>query len=218
MSNPDTYYNRTEVSNSDLTELKNLLYPRAQYGDKEKAFRFGTLLDALITEPDRVRYDKRMVDDEVYSGEDWTLAEEMKKSLWREARNDGFLKYVLENASCQKFSVNKGQVFEYGGFKYRLDTRCKWDWFLDQMGFGGDLKSTAAASQKEFDEAFDFFDWDRSRAWYMDIVGSQRDFIYAISKKNCKVFKKFIERGDVSYTRGEEKYSDLAFKWWQLFE
>ena len=113
MSNPDTYYNRTEVSNSDLTELKNLLYPRAQYGDKEKAFRFGTLLDALITEPERVRYDKRMVDDEVYSGEDWTLAEEMKKSLWREARNDGFLKYVLENASCQKFSVNQGQLFEY---------------------------------------------------------------------------------------------------------
>ena len=138
-------------------------------------------------EPERVRYDKRMVDDEVYSGEDWTLAEEMKKSLWCEVRNDGFLKYVLENASCQKFSVNQGQLFEYGGFKYRLDTRCKWDWFLDQMGFGGDLKSTAASSQKEFDEAFDFFDWDRSRAWYMDIVGSQRDFIYAISKKNCEV-------------------------------
>ena len=56
MSNPDTYYSRTEVSNSDLTELKNLLYPRAQYGDKEKAFRFGTLLDALITEPERVRH------------------------------------------------------------------------------------------------------------------------------------------------------------------
>lgn len=27
--NPDTYYHRREVSNSDLTELKNLLHPRA---------------------------------------------------------------------------------------------------------------------------------------------------------------------------------------------
>ena len=35
----DTYYQRSEVSNSDLTELKNLLYPRTQYGDKEKANR-----------------------------------------------------------------------------------------------------------------------------------------------------------------------------------
>jgi hypothetical protein len=67
----DPYYNRLEVSNSDLTELKSLLYPRTQYGDKEKAFRFGSLIDAMITEPDRVRYDKRMVDDVVYSGEDW---------------------------------------------------------------------------------------------------------------------------------------------------
>ena len=31
----DTYYQRSEVSNSDLTELKILLYPRTQYGDKE---------------------------------------------------------------------------------------------------------------------------------------------------------------------------------------
>ena len=29
----DTYYQRSEVSNSDLTELKNLLYPRTQYGE-----------------------------------------------------------------------------------------------------------------------------------------------------------------------------------------
>ena len=53
----DTYYQRSEVSNSDLTELKNLLYPRTQYGDKEKAFKFGSLIDAMITEPERVRYD-----------------------------------------------------------------------------------------------------------------------------------------------------------------
>ena len=63
----DTYYQRSEVSNSDLTELKNLLYPRTQYGDKEKAFKFGSLIDAMITEPERVRYDKRMVDDILYS-------------------------------------------------------------------------------------------------------------------------------------------------------
>ena len=54
MANPDSYYLRTEVSNSDLTELKNYLYPRTQYGDKEKAFKFGTLVDALITENERV--------------------------------------------------------------------------------------------------------------------------------------------------------------------
>lgn len=217
MSNPDTYYSRQEVSNSDLTELKNFLYPRAQYGDKEKAFRFGSLLDAMITEPERVRYDKRMIDDEVYSREDWTLAEEMKKSLRREAHRDPFLKYVLEKAETQKSSINKKQEFEYGSFKYALDTRCKWDWWLPDMRFGGDLKSTSAETQKQFIECVEFFDWDRSRAWYMDIEESNQDFIYAISKKNCKVFKLMIKRDSDIYRRGKEKYEELAFKWWQLF-
>ena len=213
----DAYYSRSEVSNSDLTELKNLLYPRTQYGDKERAFKFGSLLDAMITEPHRVRYDKHMVDDVVYSREDWLLAEEMKRSLRREAQRDQFLKYVLEKSSTQKSSINQGQEFEYGGFKYHLDTRCKWDWWLQAMRFGGDLKSTAAETQKQFDECVDFFDWDRSRAWYMDIVGSDQDFIYAISKKNCKVFKLMIKRDSDIYRKGKEKYDELAFKWWQLF-
>lgn len=215
-NNPDTYYLRKEVSNSDLTELKNFLYPRAQYGDKEKAFKFGTLIDAMITENDRVDYFKRTVDEVQYTHEDFELAEAMKKALRMEARKDPFLAQVLEKSDTQKFMVNKNQQFEYGNFKYTLDTRCKWDWWLPSFGFGGDLKSTFAESQKQFNEAIDFFDWDRSRAWYMDIAGSNQDFIYAISKKNCKIFKAFIRRGDDTYNRGREKYNELSFKWWML--
>lgn len=213
----DTYYSRSEVSNSDLTELKNLLYPRTQYGDKEKAFKFGTLVDARLTETEKVRFDKRMVDDVVYSREDWDLADAMIKSLRMEARRDSFLAMVLAKAETQRFMVNKAQVFQYGNFEYTLDTRCKWDWWLPVLGFGGDLKTTFASSQAQFDEAIDFFDWDRSRAWYMDIAGSKQDFIYAISKKNCKVFKHFItSREHPTYLKGKEKYDELAFRWWML--
>jgi len=216
MANPDSYYLRTEVSNSDLTELKNYLYPRTQYGDKEKAFKFGTLVDALITENERVHYSKRMVDDVTYSREDSELGLAMREALRKEARKDEFLRAVLSNSDTQKFMVNKSQRFLYGNFEYTLDTRCKWDWWLPSFGFGGDLKTTFAESQNQFNEAIDFFDWDRSRAWYMDIAGSQQDFIYAISKKNLKIFKAFIRRDDDTYKRGKEKYDELAFKWWQL--
>ena len=41
-----------------------------------------------------------------------------------------------------------------------------------------------------------------------------RDFIYAISKKNFKVFHKMIHRGDEVYERGRAKYLDLSFKYW----
>ncbi len=212
----DPYYSREEVSNSDLTELKNLLYPRTQYGDKEEAFKFGSLIDAMITEPGKVDFYQMRVGEVQYTEDDFRLADEMRKSLLAESRKDRFLDHVLKLSDTQKVSIRKEQVFDYSGFEFTLGTRCKWDWFIQQMGFGGDLKSTAASSQKEFEDAIDFFDWDRSRAWYMDIVGSDRDFIYAISKKNCKVFKYFIQRGDATYERGKEKYLDLAFKYWQL--
>lgn len=214
--NNENYYERSEVSNSDLTELKNLLHPHIQYGDKQAAFRFGSLVDAIITEPERVNYFQHTVDNVQYTEEEFEHAKEMLRSIRHEARTDTFLKKVLEVADTQCCMINKQQQIEYGGFEFTLDTRCKWDWYLPRFGFGGDLKTTFASTQKEFDEAVDFFDWDRSRAWYMDIAHSDRDFIYAISKKNCCVFKKFINRDDATYQRGREKYEELAFQYWCL--
>lgn len=212
--NPDTYYNRSEISNSDLTELKNILHPKMQFGDKESAFRFGNLVDAIITEPSRVNYFRFTVDDVQYSEDEFRHAKEMHNALRAEARRDPFLAKVLTSAETQCFMVNPGQQFEYGGYPFTLDTRCKWDWWMPTFGFGGDLKTTFATSQTEFKDAVDYFDWDRSRAWYMDIARSNRDFIYAISKKNCKIFKLFIERNDPIYTRGRDKYEELAFQYW----
>lgn len=216
-TNPDTYYQRPEVSNSDLTALKNLLHPVPFNEEaRDRAFRFGTLVDAIITEPDRVNYYDRSVDGVPYSEDDFLHAKEMQRALRTEARHDAFLARVLELADTQSCMYNKQQQFEYGGFNFALDTRCKWDWWLPKFGFGGDLKTTATSTQKEFEEAVDFFDWDRSRAWYMDIAGSDRDFIYAISKQNCNIFKLYINRGDANYKRGREKYEELAFHYWCL--
>lgn len=212
--NPDSYYNRSEVSNSDLTALKEILQPRQSFGDKEAAFKFGSLVDALITEPDRVDYYNLSVDDVQYTKDEFLHAKEMQKSLRMEAKHDLFLAKVLQDAETQRFMVNKQQLFSYCDFTFHLDTRCKWDWWINLLHFGGDLKTTFASSQQEFEEAVDFFDWDRSRAWYMDIAQSDRDFIYAISKKNCKVFKKFIIRNDDIYLGGREKYEELAFCYW----
>ena len=128
--NPDTYYNRSEVSNSDLTELKNILHPRMQFGDKEAAFRFGSLVDAIITEPARVDYYRLTVDDEQYTEDEFRHAQEMLKALRMEARHDEFLFKVLGYAETQRFMVNTQQQFTYCGFPFSLDTRCKWDWWL----------------------------------------------------------------------------------------
>ncbi len=135
--NPDAYYGRSEVSNSDLTALKNLLHPVPMPpGVKEAAFRFGSLVDAIITEPERVNYYQLTVDDEQYSDEEFRKAKEMYRSLRTTARRDPFLAKVLEEAETQRFMVNASQESEYGGFPFTLPTRCKWDWWLAKYGFG----------------------------------------------------------------------------------
>ena len=118
MSNPDSYYLRREVSNSDLSALKNILHPRMQFGDKEAAFRFGSLVDAIITEPARVDYYSLMVDDVQYFEDEFRHAQEMQKSLRMEARHDVFLSKVLEYAETQRFMVNKSQQFSYCDFPF----------------------------------------------------------------------------------------------------
>lgn len=213
-ANPDAYYQRSEVSNSDLTELKDILHPHIQYGDREAAFRFGTIVDAIITEPARVDFISRTVDGQPCTDEEFLHAREMQRALRAEARRDTFLAAVIDKADTQRCMVNRRQEFCNGGFRFTLDTRCKWDWWFSDAHFGGDLKTTSAATQAEFEAAVDHFDWDRSRAWYMDIAHSDSDFIYAISKRNSRVFKKFITRGDPTYRRGREKYEELAFQYW----
>lgn len=214
--NRDPYYSRKEVSNSDLTALKEALSPFPVRGDREAAFRMGSVVDALVTDPLRLDRYRMELDGEAISPGEYRLGLEMERALRKSANSDPFLAAVLKRAATQKVSVREGQEMEYCGLRFSLDTRCKWDWWLDGMGFGGDLKTTSAATQAEFENAVDVFDWDRSRAWYMDVAGSDRDFIYAVSKKTLKVFRKFITRGDETYCRGLEKYSALAFRWWCL--
>lgn len=224
MSQPnDLYYQRSEVSNSDLTTLKYKLYPSLCHtteAQKNKAFHLGTLVDAFITEISKVNFYRLTVDNEEYKQEEFDWGMKMRQAILSESNRDSFLKYVLENAETQKFMVVDNQKFIYSCFMFFLATRCKWDWWLGT--FGGDLKTTVATTQEQFEQCVDFFDWDRSRAWYMDIAHElnpkhgNKDFIYAISKKNFKVFKKMIVRGDEVYTRGREKYMDLAFKYWTL--
>jgi hypothetical protein len=85
------------------------------------------------------------------------------------------------------------------------------------MKYGGDIKSTVCTTQKAFEQSLEYFDYDRQRAWYMDISGAVRDVLIGISKENFKVFIVTITRDSEIYKRGREKYQELAFRYWYLF-
>lgn len=219
--NPDPYFSRPEVSNSDLSALKRLLYGGYDH-DPTAAYAFGSLIDAMITENHRVDYYNRELDGYTYSREDFELAKRMKAAFCK----DEFGKFIIANCNFQAISIEHGFEIQYGGFTFTLDVRCKWDFLFGKaFKMGGDIKSTTAETQEQFEAACEYFDYFRSRAWYMDIEGTDKDILIGISKKNCKIFKINIDRtapiGSKArnyYEKGKAEYQDLAFKYWMLFD
>ena len=205
----DSYFSRKEVSNSDLGWLRNQLYPR-DMPDPTQAYRFGSLIDAMITENERVNYFKMSLDGDAYAEHEFALAAAMKVAFLK----DEFCRQIIEGSEPQKV-MSTTLDLDYDGMQFTLKARCKWD--IWRQTFGGDIKSTAATSLSQFKDAIEYFDYDRQRAWYMDIAGSKTDVLIGISKKNMKIFKVFIDRNSPLYKNGKQKYLDLGLKWYLMF-
>lgn len=105
----------------------------------------------------------------------------------------------------------------YQGFDFKLDTKCKWDLFRNDVDLSGDIKTTACTTLKQVQEIIHEYRYDQSRAWYMDIEGRNNDILIFISKKTYEIFKVPIKRGDKIYTEGKKKYQENAFRWWYMF-
>lgn len=206
----DPYYSRPEVSNSDLSRLKQELFPR-EMPDPTQAYRFGTLVDAMITEPHRVNFFRRSCDSEVFSKEEFELAEAMRRAFLR----DELCEQLMVGVETQRVMVRKRDM-RFRNVDFTLDTRCKWDGWRQDLMYGFDIKSTTETTQRGFEEAARYFDYPRQRAWYMDIAGSDYDVLIGISKKNLRIFKIFVKRGDPFYTEGYNDYINLAFRYWLL--
>lgn len=209
----DIYYSRPEVSNSDLSWLAKYWMPQQRIIDLEQAYAFGSLIDAMITEPTKLDFFKLTCDGYQHTAEDFERAKEMKRAFYA----DHFCKSMVEKCSFQRVTVKKNFPIEYNGFHFSLDARCKWDLFCEHIDLGGDIKSTTATSQKQCEEVVRYFDYDRSRAWYMDLENRSNDILIFISKVNYKVFKIPVKRDGSIYKEGKQKYQELAFKWWYLF-
>lgn len=206
----DTYYDRSEVSNSDLSQLLD----KEQLYSLEAAYRFGNLIDALITEPERCDHLNRRVDGEQFTKEEWDLAYAMLKA-WRK---DELCMMFSRLGVGQKVFTHDAFNIEYMGVEFSLPVRCKFDLWVGNLNFGADVKSTVATTQSAFENSIVHFDYERQAAYYMDLSKSDKFLFAGISKKPPhKIFKVAVKRGDALYNSGKQKYSELAFKYWSLY-
>lgn len=209
---PD-YFDRPEVSNSDLSWLKMNLLSSQEQMDFTNAYRMGSLIDAMITEPERVNYFKFTIGEEKYTADEFEICKAMKRAFMK----DEFCRGFASQCCGQKiFSTSIPLTFD--GIEFSLMMRGKYDLWSDLLTWGGDIKSTTATTQKQFEEAIRHWDYDRQRAVYMSLSGAKKDMIIGISKVNYKIFKVPVSRDSELFKSGYEKFSDLGFKWWYLFE
>jgi hypothetical protein len=203
------------VSNSDLTWLEELWMPESTRIDLRKAFANGTLIDCMITEPEKVDYFKLHVEGESYqySKDEFESAKEMKRAFYK----DAFCSSFVKQCRFQHISYKPEFKIKFDGFDFTLPAKCKWDLFRPDIDVSGDIKSTACTTQKQVEEVIRHFRYDRSRAWYMDLENRSNDILIFISKVNYKIFKVPVKRESSIYKEGKLKYQELAFKWWSLF-
>lgn len=203
------YFKIPAVSNSGLTALKYEIYGR-ELPDLTEAFFFGSLVDAMLTERHRISFLAKTYDGQKVDFKIWARAHRCYLAI----KNDQKAWPFIRNAETQKVSI-KDRLIKHNGVEFFLRCKCKWDFFGH---ISGDIKTTAATSQKQFEDVCLRLDYYRSRAWYMDLEGTNMDVIIGVSKVNFKVFFVRIQRGDEKYQIGKEQYEELAFKWWVLKE
>jgi len=213
------YYERPEVSNSDLTALARIYNALPDNrAELEDVFNFGSLVDAMLSEEFKVDYHRRTLqedDGRIIQYDPDTFAQ--GRDLARLCRRDPVIASILSQMVGQYIFV-RTLHFDYQGEEFQIRARCKFDAFGKALSMGADYKTTACTSRKQFRDAISFFHWDRQGAFYMDLAGIDRHWIIGISKKTGEIFKHAIQRGDETYLAGRAKYCYWAHKWKLLIE
>ena len=192
------YRSIPRISNSDLSEFRNVLFNR-KFRKPEKASVFGTVLHEMILEPK-----KRPT---ICAGVDMALIEKLASV----AREDKFLKWALQFS--RKETVQLWNDVETG-----LELKSKLD-IVHRDRVIADIKSTSCRSEADFIATCSRFDYDRQAAFYLDSLGEEgilkRKFIFvAIQKVKPFAIWKFEYDGNSDFIRqGRRKYQALLGEW-----
>lgn len=193
------YYDLPHVSNSNLKALRARI--NAIENGNPEAYKFGSLVDQLITEPEKD------------ISPSYALDVINKAAKMRDAAlSQKTIKLLVANIKFQYIVIRES--FKIGDITLRM--KCKFDGIHWAFSLGVDIKSTACTTLKAFIESIFHFDYDQQAALYMDLAKIDRFWIIGISKcKKPKVYNFVVIRGDKTYLSGLNKYTYLAGKWYR---
>jgi PDDEXK-like domain of unknown function (DUF3799) len=204
------YFSHPALSNSKLSQFEQETSGRDAF-DSTMAFRTGHLCDAFVTEPKKLDYINYTIDElpHQYTKEEFAWGVRARKAFYA----DPVCASIAKQSEMQiEFYVE----VDFDGIG-RLKCKCKYDGWLPLVRWGWDLKTTQANSEAEFDAWMDTFSVDRQIFFYMEVSASNKFCIFAINKRNFRIFKRFVNRGDACWQRGREKCLALVQKYTVIY-
>jgi hypothetical protein len=209
--------NSTLNKHRQFVEGKNI-----NYEFLKKYLHFGQLVDALITEPNKIDFDNRILDNVTryenqryeYNEYDFNLALRMRDSFY----NDPLSSSVVGVAEKYVFSNDEFTLIADDGTEWILPTDGELDLAALNIKIGADVKMTTATSQEAFTQKIVDLHYDQQAAYYMDNTNIDKFVIIGISRKRKekggvdyktgaqKIFHYTMERGDKRYLSGRNRY------------
>lgn len=210
--NTEQYFALPYASNSTIKDAHKLMKTGTieEHGTFSPAYYFGSAMDALLTEPELIH----TVD------MDQDQRKEILPMIASLQRNNTYQTFFSPEAGRESQAVFVDLEFPItiDGMKVTIPVKCKFDWWNPKryINFGGDLKTTDASTEAAFLSAANWFYYPQQAAWYMDITGTDRFVIMAVSKRNNHVFTLPIKRGDKLYEKGKADYLRCSASWFKL--
>src|ERR1700753_1875359 len=207
------YFSSDYVSNSGLSRLGQELSGSDAF-NYSQAQKMGTLIHALLLEPEKVDLIQNKVVEYSYT------PEEMKQGrmLSIYTKNSALCRSLIQNCEKEVELYADDVPFEYNGFQFTLNCRCKYDFHHINSSLGGDFKTTTAPNMQQFLIEIERFQYHRARVFYAKISGAKKDVIIGINKKCKGIFPVFLNEGDELWRKGEGLMNELAFRYYMLKE
>lgn len=181
-------------------------------------FAEGTLLDYMITEPDKVNYKRLSYQDN--TGEYFFARQRFEEiQIMVEAFNNDPLCSTFSKSCQGQKEFYRTLNLEYKGYSFKQKLKGKLD--LYSMFWAADIKSTAATSQNQFNNTIELFKQYRQASIYIDLAKVKGLVFLGVSKKvskfqKPKVFKYIVEpTKEIDtlgfYEKGKSEYQYLSF-------
>jgi hypothetical protein len=200
MTTKEFYFNHIKgLSNSGMGKVQDWLDGKEDKAMPEAAFRFGSMVDAMLTQPDEL--EANATDEEL-----------LKAMQVRDAiRSHPLGGMLLDKAEPQVIITNTLKL-DYEGIEFEIEGKCMLDGLIQKMKIGKDDKTTAARTHAQFMASVERFNYDRQAFWYMELAELDRFVFIGASKiKVGEVFIHIIKRGDPMWLSGKEKATSLAY-------